>query len=417
LRIRRILLSLLFLTGAAPPEASALTDEEIFEAFQFNFSQPGARSAGMGRAFVGLADDATASVSNPAGLTTLQFPEVSLEVKLTDHNIRRRVPDATTSEPSTRVFGSAVPQLSFLSLVYAYKGLTLGIYRYETFNFDENFGLPERQLSCCRLPKVDAQIDMTISNWGGTVAFRLPKNFSFGVAMSAVLLDMETRTTRFAPDGVSIHDQSLVSDVAWSLSSTLGALYRPSELFSAGLFYSFNPRFTVREELSGQSEAREPISLRIKVPDRIGAGFAVRPVDELTVVFDLLRVQYSQQTGGNSRTLVRFPDLNPRDFFIDDGWELHGGLEYVVLTPRDIPISTRFGLFTNPAHPLRYGGPVDSEAGQAAAEVFGAASRSTDLAITIGLGAVFAEYLQADVAYLNAAQFDEVTASVIFHFQ
>jgi hypothetical protein len=128
-------------------------------------------------------------------------------------------------------------------------------------------------------------------------------------------------------------------------------------------------------------------------------------------------VEYSQQTGGNFRTLVRFPDLNPRDFFIDDGWEVHGGLEYVLLTRRDIPISTRVGLFTNPAHPLRYGGPADTLEGKEAKGVFGLTSTSTDVGFTVGLGAVFAEYLQADVAYLNASQFDEVTASVIFHFQ
>ena len=326
MRIRNLLLSLLLLGILVPPEARALTDEEIFEAFQFNFSLPGARSAGMGRAFVGLADDATASVSNPAGLTTLQYPEVSLEIKVTDHNIRRIIPDATSSAPSTRVFGSSVPQLSFLSLVYAYKGLTLGIFRYETFNFDEKFGLPVRQLAET-LPKVDARIDTSISNWGGTVAFRLPKNFSFGLAMSAALLDMETRTTRFGADGITIHDQSLVSDVAWSISSTLGVLYRPSELFSAGMFYSFNPRFSVSEQLTGQSEPTDPIPLRLKVPDRIGAGLNLRPVDELTLVFDLLRVEYSQQAGGDSLTLVRFPELNPHDFFINDVWEVHGGVE------------------------------------------------------------------------------------------
>ena len=88
------------------------------------------------------------------------------------------------------------------------------------------------------------------------------------------------------------------------------------------------------------------------------------------------------------------------------------------MTSKYISISTRFGLFTNPAHSLRYAGPTDSDAGKAAAEVFGLASQRTDLAFTIGLGAVFfAESLQADIAYLNAAQFDEVTASVIFHLQ
>src|SRR5437660_1320745 len=46
---------------------------------QFNLSDPGARSLGLGGAFTGLADDATASYANPAGLTNLSIPEISIE--------------------------------------------------------------------------------------------------------------------------------------------------------------------------------------------------------------------------------------------------------------------------------------------------------------------------------------------------
>ena len=49
----------------------AITDLETNSAIPFSFSNPGARSLGMGGAFVGLADDATAAYTNPAGLTQL----------------------------------------------------------------------------------------------------------------------------------------------------------------------------------------------------------------------------------------------------------------------------------------------------------------------------------------------------------
>ena len=41
---------------------------------QFSFSNPGARSLGLGGAFVALADDATAAWANPAGLVQITRP-------------------------------------------------------------------------------------------------------------------------------------------------------------------------------------------------------------------------------------------------------------------------------------------------------------------------------------------------------
>jgi hypothetical protein len=46
---------------------------------QFDFLNPGARSLAMGSAFSGLADDASAAFTNPAGLLQLTRPEVSAE--------------------------------------------------------------------------------------------------------------------------------------------------------------------------------------------------------------------------------------------------------------------------------------------------------------------------------------------------
>ncbi len=47
-----------------------------FGGFQFN--GPGARAIAMGTAFIALADDASASEWNPAGLNVILKPEISL---------------------------------------------------------------------------------------------------------------------------------------------------------------------------------------------------------------------------------------------------------------------------------------------------------------------------------------------------
>ena len=56
-----ILLGILLSASSARAQGAPTT-------FQFSFSNPGARSLGLGGAFVALAADATAAFANPAGL-------------------------------------------------------------------------------------------------------------------------------------------------------------------------------------------------------------------------------------------------------------------------------------------------------------------------------------------------------------
>ena len=57
-------------------DASALTDEEVFRGFQFNFINPGARALGLGGAYIAAADDATAAEANPAALHYVKRQEL-----------------------------------------------------------------------------------------------------------------------------------------------------------------------------------------------------------------------------------------------------------------------------------------------------------------------------------------------------
>jgi long-chain fatty acid transport protein len=66
--------------------ASAITTIEGNAGLQFSFNNPGARSLGMGGAFLALADDATAAYTNPAGLSHLSKPEFSMEYRNSDYS-------------------------------------------------------------------------------------------------------------------------------------------------------------------------------------------------------------------------------------------------------------------------------------------------------------------------------------------
>src|SRR5205814_7244177 len=84
IRAVRVVLVLLMACFGATALADAQTNDEVpYPQLQWNFSTPGARANGMGRSFIGLADDATAAITNPAGLMNLTRPQVYVEYKNT----------------------------------------------------------------------------------------------------------------------------------------------------------------------------------------------------------------------------------------------------------------------------------------------------------------------------------------------
>ena len=107
-----------------------------------SFEAVGTRAAGMGGAFVAIADDATSAYSNPAGLTLLFRPEVSAEGRfwrLTSRVLDRGhgFGEATGIGVDTidgfvdKDFHKNVAGLSFLSFVYPHNNWALGVYRHQ----------------------------------------------------------------------------------------------------------------------------------------------------------------------------------------------------------------------------------------------------------------------------------------------
>src|SRR5438105_1778624 len=117
---------------AAIPAAAQNTDIEALAGLQFNFGNPGARSLGMGGAFLGLADDASAAEANPAGLTILRKPEISFEARnyqeqqiFTTSGTFPDIQRTAFSHYSHRV------ELTSGSFVYPIKNFTIGVYYHE----------------------------------------------------------------------------------------------------------------------------------------------------------------------------------------------------------------------------------------------------------------------------------------------
>src|SRR5687768_11773546 len=135
----------LALLAAAGP-AAAITNVENNSSIPFSFSNPGARSLGMGGAFVGAADDATASYTNPAGLTGLGLEQqIGVEFRRNSFD----APFANGGEAGLNPFdptgiqygdaSSDTNALSFISWVLPRENWALALYRHETLDFDAEY--------------------------------------------------------------------------------------------------------------------------------------------------------------------------------------------------------------------------------------------------------------------------------------
>jgi long-chain fatty acid transport protein len=200
----------------------AQTNDDINSGLQFNFSTPGARSLGMGGAFLALADDATAAYTNPAGLTNLTVggSESSLELRqwrysnvFTERGHVLGPPSGigidTVSGLKEGQTDSEVNGLSFLSLGYVLpKGFTLALYRHELANFkagilsEEAFvGSGERrrdgERDLIRILPARSTLDLQIVNYGLSSAYELAHKISIGVGVSFYQLDLASLTERF----------------------------------------------------------------------------------------------------------------------------------------------------------------------------------------------------------------------------
>src|SRR5215471_882181 len=126
--------------------ASAITDSDVNSVIPFNFANPGARSLGMGGAFLGLADDATAAYTNPAGLTQLLEPEISVEGRHTSYSVPYLAGGSYTVDPlntsglKSADANSSTNNLSFMSVSFPHERWSFAFYRNETLRYDNDFG-------------------------------------------------------------------------------------------------------------------------------------------------------------------------------------------------------------------------------------------------------------------------------------
>jgi long-chain fatty acid transport protein len=466
--MRKLLIVVALCLLAALPAFAQNTDIEALAGLQFNFGNPGARSLGMGGAFIGLADDASAAEANPAGLTILRKPEVSIEARnyleqqlLTTSGTFPDVQRTAFTHYSNRV------EPTFASFVYPLpKNFVVGVYYHEPlrnvgagevvpqlnqFTGQKetdvpNFYLPNPKYGTGPVTLQQCQdiiiknndplgcfneitnpfltaLDVQLRTFGVTAAWQVGK-FSFGATgryhrfregaftyrISAITYEPQSiavqATAKTSGDTVELQDKT-------NITFTAGMKWAPNDTFSFGAVFKKGPRFTTPTftgDVSTDFVYQKLADTTFHIPDVYGAGISVRPVSVLTINVDAVRVKYSNLVDNFISTVTALRQ-QANGFKAADVTELHLGAEYFF--PTKIPVALRAGYWRDPAHSVYWGGPLDSAASIAAAMLYPRGESQKHR--SVGAGLAWPRF-QLDAAYDTSEHYKVGSLSAVMRF-
>jgi long-chain fatty acid transport protein len=341
-----------FIVLLLPAAARGQSNAEVNAGIQFDFSLPGARSLAMGGAFVGLADDATATWSNPAGLLILARPEVSFEARTWD--FLNAVTDRGHAFGSASNIGfdninglenneqsSRTRAIAFLSYVHPRPNWAIGLYRHQLSNFEASLSSSGPFLASGgdidRVDPFTGTMALDIVNYGASLSRRISDKLMLGAGLSIFDFSISSVTNRYvylpipppapalrstltgtgqrfgAPDFSESNRLMTITETGddVALGANVGMLWR-EQRWSFGAAYRYGPTFDYTgTDVIGPGASKvdfyQPFINRVfdeeeekfDLPDILALGFTVRPTDQVLLSFEYDRVLYSQLSKNN----------------------------------------------------------------------------------------------------------------------
>jgi len=425
--------------------AQSQTNAEVDAGLQFHFSNPGARSLGLGGAFIGLADDATAAYTNPAGLILLSRPEVSAEGQRSGYTNQFTDRGHALGNPSGigldnvagLVPGSSeveINDLAFASFVYpqSQRHWAVAVYSSVLADFGASFKTQGAFVSSLRLLPTSNDLRLRIIGQGVSGALRLTDTLSIGGGLSEYHFDLSSLTNRYAlnnfygppnyaPGRVAAFETQNGSDrdLAWNA----GLLWKAGSWWRLGVVYRQGPSF--RFQTTSQAGAFSGVPGAVfasnrasfHVPGLYGAGAAFQPTEAWTITVEYDRIRYSELTRDSVDIYDPIAMRNPsiKQLAAGDADEIHLGVEYV-LTQLKRPLALRLGGWTDPDHKIRFSGAP--AAGDTEAQFLSALflRGNNEVHVSGGLGVVLSDQFEVNAAYDSSRFVSVASLSAVLRF-
>ena len=267
----------------------------------------GARAYGMGGAFLARADDATAASWNPAGLSYLRVPEISLVGVSNSFETQRGVEFDPNAKDFDRFDGKAIDFAAFtwpVGLGETTGAIQVSYQRAVSFDGTRAIHVTTELQTLSERGSSDGGFDILAFGTG----LRLSRRVRAGLTVNRWVNGYDQSLTRvyetpnprpqrvfnldFRPHGWSFNLGAIVSPVE---SLNLGVVYKTPFTADVRLDKARSDYFMqggVLQTVTRNAYASEDV--RLEFPSSLGFGLSWRPIDTLTLSADFTQTSWSE---------------------------------------------------------------------------------------------------------------------------
>jgi long-chain fatty acid transport protein len=295
-----------------------------------------ARAAGEADAFTAQADDPAAIFYNPAGLTQVNGTQISVGAYFLQPYFHFT---SSTQQTQSMDLPSVLPHV-YVESDLGTKNLRIGLGVNDVFGINEDWGNtgPLRTL-------VD-QAQLSVINIAPTIAYKVLDNLSLGMALNIYYGDIYLqRNVVLAPPPVP-EGQFHYRGQAWNIGVTPSVLWKINDHNQLGVYYRspFTMNFAGDARITSVvvPQIASHASTALELPQSVGAGYAWKPSDQLTVEGDVIWTDWETLkslsfTSGNpffngqaipANWKSGFTYRLGTQYWFDKHWAIRGGYAY-----------------------------------------------------------------------------------------
>jgi len=335
----------------------------------------GARAIGMGSAFIGVADDATAASWNPGGLIQLEKPELSIVGNIV-HRIEDIAPNHTMGAKGYQSID--LEELNYFSITNDFQlsdlYMVFSINYQKLYNFSREWDFPIalKNITLPYVGKTDVSAqqhyrqDGSLSALGFAFSMQLTRKLSAGFTINywdknicnnqweefnsidnaEAYMEMGGFQVPVNVNDVLRHDEYSFEGINYNL----GILFRPVEDFTIGMVYKTHFNADIEHRIYTNGVLESVLDEKMKMPASYGIGFSYRFSQNFRISADYYETQWQHfmvrdENDHELSGVTHSPD-NQSD--VDPTRQIRMGAEYYFTKPT-YRIPVRWGLFYDPA--------------------------------------------------------------------